>query len=432
MDVTEAEHCRSSIASLRTELTAAAARPLPTPGGGDTIRRFRALADLGRNDLELARLAEAHYDALAIADDLGVQLPDAFYGVWAASGPEPLVATTIVGGYKLARTVPWCTGSGIVDRALVAACGKDPTGDKHGLLFDLRVAEGTVDNCKPWASPAFRRTNTASVRFDLSVACDRLVGRTDEYFNRAGFWHGAIGVSAVWMCGLMGLLDLYRRKWKRTDPHALAHSGSAQAWTDVNRPASTSSSVVHPRSGTARRTATRIRFDIDPISTSALTPGPVIVLCRHVNVVDASLPTLLYQHLGYRTRGVIMIELLADPGFDLIYSRTGSVFIPRDNGPEAIGMVRTIGRDVDATTAVVIFPEGRLFRPDRLKRAVSRLTLGNPERGARLSSLRHVLPPRPGGVLDTGHLDVEQSDIRYRRSPPVRRGRPQRRSGRTA
>ncbi len=150
-------------------------------------------------------------------------------------------------------------------------------------------------------------------------------------------------------------------------------------------------------------------FDIDPISASALTPGPVIVLCRHVNVVDASLPTLLYQRLGYRARGVIMAELLADPGFDLIYSRTGSVFIPRDNGPEAIGMVRTIGRDVDATTAVVIFPEGRLFRPDRLERALGRLTLGNPERAARLSSLRHVLPPRPGGALAL--IDAFPADV---------------------
>ena len=142
-----------------------------------------------------------------------------------------------------------------------------------------------------------------------------------------------------------------------------------------------------------------LRVDIDPDSAAALTPGPVIVLCRHVNIVDASLPTLLYQRLGYRTRGVIMAELLADPGFDLIYARTGSVFIPRDNGPEAIDMVRTLGQCVDSTTAVVIFPEGRLFRPDSLERAKTRLALENPERAARLDSLSHVLPPRPGGVL---------------------------------
>ena len=152
-----------------------------------------------------------------------------------------------------------------------------------------------------------------------------------------------------------------------------------------------------------------LRLDIDPASVAALTPGPVIVLCRHVNIVDASLPTLLYQRLGYRTRGVIMAELLADPGFDLIYGRTGSTFIPRENGPAAIAMVRELGRHVNATTAVVIFPEGRLFRPDRLERASTRLANENPERAARLASLRYVLPPRPGGVvalIDTIGADV--------------------------
>ena len=152
-----------------------------------------------------------------------------------------------------------------------------------------------------------------------------------------------------------------------------------------------------------------LRLDIDPASMAALTPGPVIVLCRHVNIVDASLPTLLYQRIGYRTRGVIMAELLADPGFDLIYARTGSVFIPRDNGPEAIAMIREIGQSVDSTTAVVIFPEGRLFRPDRLERATARLAVENPERATRLASLGHVLPPRPGGVLSL--LDSISADV---------------------
>jgi hypothetical protein len=78
-----------------------------------------------------------------------------------------------------------------------------------------------------------------------------------------------------------------------------------------------------------------IRIEIDEASVAALGPCPAVVLCRHVSIVDASLPALLYQRLGWRTRGVIMAELLADPGFDLIYGRTGSVFIPRDNGPEA-------------------------------------------------------------------------------------------------
>jgi 1-acyl-sn-glycerol-3-phosphate acyltransferase len=142
-----------------------------------------------------------------------------------------------------------------------------------------------------------------------------------------------------------------------------------------------------------------LRVAVDPATLAALTPGPVIVLGRHVNLVDASLPSLLYQRLGMRTRGAIMAELLADPGFDLIYGRTGSVFIPRDDAVEARRIVEHLADGVDRGTAVVIFPEGRLFREEVLHRALARLADTNPERFARLSEIRHVLPPRPGGVL---------------------------------
>jgi 1-acyl-sn-glycerol-3-phosphate acyltransferase len=142
-----------------------------------------------------------------------------------------------------------------------------------------------------------------------------------------------------------------------------------------------------------------LRLDVEPGANDSLTPGPVIVLCRHVNIVDASLPTLLYQRLGYRTRGVIMAELLADPGFDLIYRRTGSVFIPRDNGPQALQLLDRLQEGVDAATAIVIFPEGRLFRPELLTRFLAKLIDTDPDRAQRVSGLRHVLPPRPGGVL---------------------------------
>ncbi|MEP7048203.1 MAG: 1-acyl-sn-glycerol-3-phosphate acyltransferase [Ilumatobacteraceae bacterium] len=153
-----------------------------------------------------------------------------------------------------------------------------------------------------------------------------------------------------------------------------------------------------------------IRLDIEQGAVDALTPGPVIVLCRHINIVDASLPALIYQRLGYRIRGVIMAELLADPGFDLIYRRTGSVFIPRDNGPEALALMRHLHDGIDRSTAVVIFPEGRLFRPELLTRFLAKLDNTNPERGRRLAGLRHVLPPRPGGVIalldSIPHADV--------------------------
>ena len=142
-----------------------------------------------------------------------------------------------------------------------------------------------------------------------------------------------------------------------------------------------------------------VRLALDPAATEALTPGPVIVLCRHVNIIDASIPALLYQRIGFHIRGVIMAELLADPGFDLIYRRTGSVFIPRDNGPEAVALLRGLRDGIDASTAVVIFPEGRLFRADLRDRFLTKIAGVDPERAQRLAPLRHVLPPRPGGVL---------------------------------
>jgi 1-acyl-sn-glycerol-3-phosphate acyltransferase len=146
-----------------------------------------------------------------------------------------------------------------------------------------------------------------------------------------------------------------------------------------------------------------IRLEPEGDLAAALTPGPVVVLCRHVNIVDASIPTLLCQRVGFHTRGVIMAELLADPGFDLIYRRTGSVFIPRDNGPEALALLRDLTDGIDPRTAVVIFPEGRLFRTDLRDRFLAKIAGFDAERASRLQALRHTLPPRPGGVLALLH-----------------------------
>ena len=142
-----------------------------------------------------------------------------------------------------------------------------------------------------------------------------------------------------------------------------------------------------------------VRLKLEAGVTEALAPGPVIVLCRHVSIVDSSLPMVLYQRLGYHTRTVIMAEMLADPGADLLYRRTGSVFIPRDNGAEAVALLQPFRHGIDPSTAVVIYPEGRLFRTDLRDRFLNKIAGFDGDRALRLAPLRHVLPPRPGGVL---------------------------------
>jgi 1-acyl-sn-glycerol-3-phosphate acyltransferase len=131
-----------------------------------------------------------------------------------------------------------------------------------------------------------------------------------------------------------------------------------------------------------------------------LEPGPVIVLSHHVHIADAALPAYLYLvERDWHLRGVLMAELLADPGFDLIYQRTGHVFIDRSNPETAQLLVVRAAAGLDRDTALVIFPEGRLFRPQLRDEYLARLAAKDPDRARDLAGLRHLLPPRPGGVL---------------------------------
>jgi 1-acyl-sn-glycerol-3-phosphate acyltransferase len=142
-----------------------------------------------------------------------------------------------------------------------------------------------------------------------------------------------------------------------------------------------------------------------------LAPGPVIVLGRHVHAADAALPAYLYlAERHWHVRGVMMAELLADPGFDLIYQRTGHVFIDRANPDAARGLIRQTARHRDGRTAFVVFPEGRLYRPAWRDYYLDRLTQKQPQRAQRLQNLRHVLPPRPNGFLELLHA-VPEADV---------------------
>lgn len=163
-----------------------------------------------------------------------------------------------------------------------------------------------------------------------------------------------------------------------------------------------------------------VRFEVTEQLSSALLPCPAIVISRHVSLLDAVLPTMLYARLGRHTTGVVMATMRFDPGFDLIYRRTGSVFIVRNSDPRAAGIAAGVVRDLDASSAAVIFPEGRLARPALIPGALERLRARDPQRAERLSGLRHLLPPRPSGldalldaapgldVVVIGHAGFEQ------------------------
>jgi 1-acyl-sn-glycerol-3-phosphate acyltransferase len=141
-----------------------------------------------------------------------------------------------------------------------------------------------------------------------------------------------------------------------------------------------------------------LRFDVE--GREHLVPLPAIVLSRHVNLFDATLPAWLYQaDADRRVLGVVMRDLLSDPGFDVVYQRIGWVFVLRDQSPTARDAIRAMAARLGDDGVGVIFPEGRLHRPELVEPLLTRLAGTDPARAERLASLRHVLPPRPGGVL---------------------------------
>jgi hypothetical protein len=198
---------------------------VPFPGSGDTAFRHRKLAEWARLDLSLARLAEAHVDAVAILHEAGLRAQKGLYGVWAAETPGcGLRLESGSGRLLLTGTKMFCSGAGLIDRALITVNGCLVDVNLGGCLESIAIDETS------WKSAAFAETQTATVHFrETPVTC--IVGDDHWYLKRPGFWQGACGPAACWAGGALGLVD-YATEHVREEAHALAHLGamSADAW----------------------------------------------------------------------------------------------------------------------------------------------------------------------------------------------------------
>jgi alkylation response protein AidB-like acyl-CoA dehydrogenase len=201
---------------------------LPLPGAGATAQRHRALYEFGRLDLSIARLAEAHTDAVAILKEAGREpRRGLLYGVWASDGPSGQLKGVAAagGGLTLDGAKDFCSGMGIVDAALVSVHVGAAL-----LLVELPLtSRGLKIEASRWASPAFRATCTGRISFRrVRVGADCLLGGRNWYLDRVGFWHGAIGPAACWAGGAAGLVDAAQRK-ASSNPHTRAQLGALLA-----------------------------------------------------------------------------------------------------------------------------------------------------------------------------------------------------------
>ncbi len=214
--------------SAFADLVDSGALDLPLPGDGGTADRWQALAEVGRQDLGIARLAEGHTDAVAILAELGglAPQPGSRWGVWAAEPPMPVVEAEHDGDHwLLTGTKPWCSGAHACTHALVTA----RIGDRRALFAVALDPACTEPVPGTWPAVGMAGSDSGAVRF-MGAPADPL-GEPGAYTARPGFWHGAIGVAACWYGGACGVADtlLHKLRTGSADPHALAHLGSVAA-----------------------------------------------------------------------------------------------------------------------------------------------------------------------------------------------------------
>lgn len=281
------------------------------PGAGHTLQRWQALAAVAAHDLSLAKLYEAHTDALAIMAEAGVDLAPALsvWGVWCAEPPQArldmhAVAAEGSDAVLLDGVKSWCSGAYAITHALVSGWNHDD----HPVLAAVDLDQsGVTVTAEGWHAVGMAETLSVDVLFDNARGI--AVGPADFYTDRPGFWHGGAGIAACWHGAAAQLAGYLRQRLQgKQDAHALAHLGhadvalSASAW---GLRAAARQIDTHPTAD-AYRLAMRVRLltersagDVMQALGRALGAAP---LCRDpwVARMMADLPVFLRQNHGER------------------------------------------------------------------------------------------------------------------------------------
>ena len=156
----------------------------------------------------------------------------------------------------------------------------------------------------------------------------------------------------------------------------------------------------------AARWLFRLDISTDGLGWSPLDDGvpgstnAMVVLSRHAGPGDSLLlvRTLMDRDHLRRPRIVLKDALQLDPMLDVYLNRLPNAFITpgRDDMP---GRIASLAGGLGEEDALLIFPEGGNFSEGRRRKAIDRLLgKGMVYQAVRAGQMRHVLPPRPGGV----------------------------------
>ncbi len=304
---------------------------VPLPGCGETALRWSTLARYGRTNLSLGRLVEGHTDAVAILHEAGDKPePGALYGVWAsrASGKGAVLSddgrSTVVTG-----TIPFCSGAGALDRALVVARPAGANGAGEDVLLDIPATGPRVRTIpSTWQATGMADSRTRDIVVDgIAVDHGARVGPPGFYTSRAGFRLGAIGVAAVWLGGAAGVVDGVLEHLADRDPdeHQLAHLAAMHvsiaaadsllaATADAVDAAASTDAGIAVHTGACRCAVEHAACDVLARAPRVTGPGPLsrdAVFTHHL----ADLEVYVRQHHGERE--------LAELGRGVLRARAG-------------------------------------------------------------------------------------------------------------
>ncbi len=149
----------------------------------------------------------------------------------------------------------------------------------------------------------------------------------------------------------------------------------------------------------------RVQVSVEGPEPAHLTGRPLLVFARHAGPGDSFLIVhALLSWYDREPRIVLKDTLQWDPLVDVLLSRLPNRFIrpaggSRGAGRGSVDLVTELAIDLDDDDAFLIFPEGGNYTDRRRARAIAKLReKGLIEEADMAEQMRHVLPPRPGGV----------------------------------
>ena len=214
--------------------------PVPVRLGGQGLGTEPHAADatlglfrlLGRGNLALGRLVEAHVNALRLVFRYGDETLRRAVAEDAAAGH--LVALWVTDppggglhagqGGAVTGAKQFCSGAGHVTRAVVTV---DDAGETR--LAYVWLARGVAVQPLPGGLSGMRAATTGQVAFDGARA--QLFGAPGDYLREPDFSCGAWRTSAATLGGLEALVELFGRqlldRHREGDPHQQARFGHA-------------------------------------------------------------------------------------------------------------------------------------------------------------------------------------------------------------